>query len=263
MVKTIRRLVNYFGFDVVRRSKKGASKKTRYSRELSFYKTLTGNYYLPADAHNDIIAKTIRQGKVFEPEVVALASKYIRPNQAVLDVGSNFGQMAILFSRCVGDHGKVYAFDADDFVFEVLKKNIAANGLEAKVIPTFGAVHNVSNETLYFPVQDFERFETYGSYGIDYKGNKGRAVPTIAIDDMNISGPVCFMKVDVQGGDLFAMQGAVKLIERNRMPILFEYEYHFEDELDMCFQDYVDFVRDIGYRFKKVINGHNFLIVPK
>ena len=39
-------------------------------------------------------------------------------------------------------------------------------------------------------------------------------------------------------------------------------EYAFEDEFKLSFQDYVDFVQSINYRFEKVVSGHNFLIVP-
>jgi hypothetical protein len=58
------------------------------------------------------------------------------------------------------------------------------------------------------------------------------------------------------------MKGAVETIARNRTPILFEYEYQFEEDYNFYFQDYVDFVRSIDYKFKNVISGHNFLIVP-
>lgn len=259
----LRKAINSLGIDVVRFRRKDITKKSKRSGVLSFHRTATGNYYLPADAHLDVIANTIKAGGIFENEVVTLASKYIKHGTAVLDVGSNFGQMAILFSKMVGKKGRVYAFDADDFVFSILKKNIKANKLEGHVTATYGAVHNIPGETLFFPVQDFERFSSYGSYGIDYKGRKGREVPTVTIDSLNIAHPVSFMKVDVQGGDLYAMQGAVRTIQRNQMPILFEYEYHFEDELGMNFQDYVDFVSSIGYKFEKVMNGHNYLIIPK
>jgi FkbM family methyltransferase len=169
----------------------------------------------------------------------------------------------MLFAQQTGPSGKVYSLEADDFVFEILKKNIDANDLRSSVFPVFGAVHNVDDQILYFPVQDFKRWSSYGSYGIDYNAASGRAVKTFTIDSLGITEPVSFMKIDIQGGDLQAMQGAVKTIERNRMPIIFEYEYHFEDEYKLCFQEYVDFVQSIGYRFEKVVNGHNFLIVSK
>ena len=47
------------------------------------------------------------------------------------------------------------------------------------------------------------------------------------------------------------------------MPIVFEYEYLFEDELHLSFQEYVDFVLDSGYYFAKVIKGYNFLVLPR
>jgi hypothetical protein len=71
------------------------------------------------------------------------------------------------------------------------------------------------------------------------------------------------MKVDVQGGDLFALQGAIRTIAKHRMPIIFEYEYLFEDELSLRFQEYVDFVLAQGYYFAKVIMGQNYLVLPR
>ncbi|MBL7937052.1 MAG: FkbM family methyltransferase [Bacteroidia bacterium] len=217
---------------------------------------------MPKHAYSDVVVQTIIADQIFDEPIVDLASKYIKKGTAVLDVGSNFGQMAILFSVMTGDEGQVYAFDADDFVYSVLQKNIEANH-KKNIIPNFGAVHYKDNETLYFPVQDFKRFNAFGSYGIDYKNNKGRPVKTLTIDSLNISTPISFMKIDVQGGDLYALQGAKHTILKHKMPIIFEYEYLFEEELNFTFQQYVDFVAEIDYKFERVINGHNFLITPK
>lgn len=259
MKKLVKKIINSFGFDIVRIQHKVRSTK---STRLTLYKTSTGTYYLPTDAKADIVAQTIIQNNIFENEVYLLASKYIKVGTTVLDVGANFGQMSILFSQQTGDTGKIYSFDADDFVFEILKKNIAINN-RGNIIPIFGAVHNKNNEVLFFPEQDFVEYQAYGSYGIDYNASEGRKLASLTIDSLNIQEEISFMKIDIQGGDLQAMQGAVNTIERNRMPILFEYEYHFEDRFKMNFQQYVDFVSSINYKFEKVINGHNFLIVPK
>ena len=168
--------------------------------------------------------------------------------------------MAILFSKLVGDNGYIYAFEADDFIYSILEKNCKENA--SNIIPYIGAVHNKSDETLYFPEQDFETYDTYGSYGIDYLGGKGRAIKTITIDDIDYKLPVSFIKVDIEGGDLLALKGAIKTIEKYKCPILFEYEYQFEEKLNLSFQDYVDFVKKIDYHFERVIMGNNFLILP-
>lgn len=247
------------GYELV---KLPARKKSIVSNKLMLHKTKTGNYYLPTDAPDDVIACAIMANKIFDENIYKLAKEYIKKNSTVLDVGSNFGQMAILFSELTGDNGKVYAFDANDFVFQILTKNIEANN-KKNITPIFGAVHNIPKEYLYFPAPDLNKYSTYGSFGIDYKNNQGMQVPTVTIDSLNIQEPISFMKIDIQGGDLYAMQGAVNTITKNKMPILFEYEYTFENQMPHNFQDYVDFVNQIHYKFAKVIDGQNYLILPR
>jgi FkbM family methyltransferase len=256
--KIVRKFVNSLGYDIVKIS----PSQTVRTKNLTLYKTATGNFYLPTDAKGDIVAQTIIQNNVFDNEVVDLAMRHIRKGTTVLDIGANFGQMSVLFSGFTGEQGKVYSFDADDFVFDILKKNIEVNG-KTNIIPIFGAVHSVSNEILYFPEQDFIDYKAYGAYGVDYNASSGRKVKSLTIDDLNIEDEISFMKIDIQGGDLQAMEGAKKTIGKNKMPIIFEYEYHFEEKFSMNFQQYVDFVSSINYKFEKVINGHNFLILPK
>jgi FkbM family methyltransferase len=236
--------------------------KSTKTKELSYHQTKTGNYYLPKDAHGDCIAKCIKDNQIFDEDIIKIAQKYILPGTAVLDVGANFGQMTVLFSKYVGKTGKVYSFDADDFIFDILQKNTRKNGCH-NVECIFGAVYKEQGETLYFPEQDFLRFQTYGSYGINFKTNVGRKVETLTIDSLDISMPISFMKIDVQGSDLFVMQGAVKTIKKYKMPIIFEFEHLFQDDFDLSFQEYVDFVSSINYRFERVVNGQNYLILPK
>jgi hypothetical protein len=126
-----------------------------------------------------------------------------------------------------------------------------------------GAVYNTLGKKLVFPEPDFKRFPSYGSYGIDPNAREGRTVESVTIDSLAIEGPVSFMKVDIQGSDLFALQGARETILKYKMPILFEYEEQFQKDFHTSFDDYIDFVRSINYRFEKIIYGINYLVVPK
>lgn len=55
-------------------------------------------------------------------------------------------------------------------------------------------------------------------------------MPTLKIDGLKFERPVSFIKIDVQGGDLFALQGGVETINRFRMSAIFEYEWIFKEE---------------------------------
>lgn len=229
---------------------------------LSFYKTPIGNYYLPANHKRDIVAYAMRRGKVFEDEIVNLALQYIKEGSVVLDVGANYGQMSLIFSSKVGNNGDVYSFEAQQFVYDILRKNIEANHC-GNIKPIYGAVYDKPDLELLFPKPDFSEFTAYGSYGINPLARTGDKVQTLTIDSIRFEKPISFMKVDIQGSDLFALRGAMATIKEHKMPIVFEYEEQFQDQFDTSFQDYVDFVNEIGYKFKKTILNINYLIVPK
>lgn len=230
--------------------------------DINYYETPIGNYYLPNNAPNDIVINSMKMGKYFEEYILDVAERYIVPNTAVLDVGANLGQMSIQFSKLTGLGGEIYSFEADDYIFDFFLKSIEANKC-TNIKPIFGAVYNEFNKILHFPKQDFLKFGAYGSYGLNPQSSIGREVKTITIDSLEIKRPISFMKVDVQGSDLFAMQGAEQTIRRNKMPIIFEFEQQFQKDFNTSFQDYVDFVEHISYKFEEVIGDINYLILPK
>lgn len=261
--KALRSLVNKTGYDLHRlEAPRVRVRAVKTEGGLALYETSLGDFYLPVDARNDIIINHMKQGRVFEPEVVEVAERFIRKDTAVLDVGANFGQMSVIFSKLVGDGGTVYSFEAQKKVFEVLEKNIAVNKI-ANIKPLFNAVYFESDQTFYFPEPDFVKFGAYGSYNLPLDAVAGQRVESLKIDDLKIDQPISFMKVDVQGCDLFAMQGAVETIEKHKMPILFEFEQQFQETYKTSFQDYAAFVDSIGYKFVEIIMGINYLIEPK
>ncbi len=256
----LKKTLNKIGYEIVKVNLKN-NEKSRRTKELTYYETKTGNYYLPADAKGDEIARAIISGEIFDKDILEASKGFISENTAVLDVGANFGQMTILLSKFLNNKGKVYSFEADDFIFSILEKNIQANRCK-NVETVFGVVSDKNNEMHFYPEQDFERFQTYGSYGPNPNINVGRKVKTLTIDSLGISEKISFMKFDIQGYDLRGMRGAVETIKKNKMPIIFEFEWLFQDDLNLSFQEYVDFVLSIGYRFDRLINAQNYLIVP-
>lgn len=221
-----------------------------------------GKMAIPTYPDTDIIAKAIKRGEIFEQHIVQEAEQYIRPGTACIDVGANFGQMSLIFSKLVGESGAVYSVEADDYCQHIIEKNISLNDI-GNINLIKAAAHKVDNQQVRFPDQDFHLFGTYGSYGIEPKNSDGRLVNTITVDSLKIPLEVSFMKVDIQGADLWAMQGAVQTIHKYKFPIIFEYEEQFQESFDTSFDDYVNFVKDINYKFVKTIASINFLIAPK
>lgn len=258
----IRRFLNKRGFEIIKQEYLGDPYPGKRSEDGMLYQTPMGTYLLPEDAERDAVAKFMMRGKIHDKEIIDVARRFIEKGTAALDVGANFGQMSFLFAEMTGPEGAVYAFEAQDKVARFLKKNIELSGhTNIKVIE--GAVYNKDGKTLIFPEPDYSKIDPYGSNAINPKLKTGREVKTYTIDSLNIAEPISFMKVDVQGSDLFAMQGARQTILKNRMPILFEFEQEFQERFGTSFEDYVAFAASINYRFAEVIALKNFLLLPK
>jgi FkbM family methyltransferase len=246
MKRAIKQIINLLGYNIQKPFTK-MHQKSILSNKLLYYKTKTGNYYLPEKAYGDNVANSIKTGEIYQ----------------ILDIGSNYGQMSILFSNFLTSiDSKVYSFEANPFVFNILVKNIEINNKKNKIIPVQGAVWNNNKSDLHFQNVDFIEYQSYGSYGIDFSESSNTIVKSLTIDSLSINEEIGFIKIDIQGSDLEAMQGAIKLIKKNKCPILFEYEYLFEDKMNFNFQDYVNFINQIDYKFIRVI-GNNYLIIPK
>ena len=96
------------------------TKKSIISEKLKRYKTKTGIYYLPKFAYQDVIRNEIIKNRIFDKEVFDLGKQYIKDNTIVIDAGSNFGQMSILFSKV--KRVDIYSFEASPYIFKILKK---------------------------------------------------------------------------------------------------------------------------------------------
>ena len=90
---------------------------------LKRYKTKTGEYYLPLFAFKDGIRNRIINNEITDKVIFDKIKDFIEPDTIVLDLGANFGQMSILWSKCK-PNVKVYAFEASKYVFSILKKTL-------------------------------------------------------------------------------------------------------------------------------------------
>src|SRR5258705_7962363 len=99
MKDLIRHFLNKRNYEIIKQPYIG-DKYPNLSKDKNEYycETPNGKYFLPNYERDAVISYLIR-GKNFEPEIIETAKKYIKPGTAVLDIGANFGQMTIAFSK--------------------------------------------------------------------------------------------------------------------------------------------------------------------
>lgn len=85
----------------------------------------------------------------FEPHIVTLSKSLISKNDVVLDVGANVGLHTLLFSKLVGEEGKVVAFEPNELNLQRLKLNISLNSISNIQIESSAVSNEIGEKLLY------------------------------------------------------------------------------------------------------------------
>jgi FkbM family methyltransferase len=147
-------------------------------------------------------------------------SNAMKRNQTVIDVGANIGYFTLLFARQVGPLGKVYAFEPGPISFSLLKVNILINGYQNCILENKAVSSKTETQTLYI-CPTGESDNRVSGVEIDFGPEKRTRmdIDSVSLDDY-FSGKdqkIDFIKMDIQGGEYFALQGMQKLIRQNPM----------------------------------------------
>lgn len=143
-----------------------------------------------------------------EIESVVWCRRLIRPGMRVLDVGAHIGYYTSLFSRLVGEKGAVYAFEPHPENFAVLTRNARRGNVRRFNLAVGDRSGHV---TLHLSPGSSNHSLMPG-----YTESRGTLqVECAVLDDLFAAGelpPVDFVKIDVEGGELAALNGMERLL---------------------------------------------------
>jgi FkbM family methyltransferase len=186
-----------------------------------------------------------------EPVCTRVYLQHLRKGDHVLDVGSNLGYYALLAARAIGPAGRVLGFEPARDVYSILERNVARSGLtNIQVFPW--AISDRS-----------EPIEFYGSevpsWGSliqekDLLQAKPTTVQAKKLDDLLDEFPrfrPTVLRMDVEGGELMALEGAQRLL-RECKPCIFVEIHPFAFEWQRAHQMLIQ-LRNSGYSSGVVI----------
>lgn len=148
--------------------------------------------------------------KVDDKNIVSVESGDI-----VLDIGGCWGDTALYFAHKVGVNGKVYSFEFIPENIKLFRLNTSFNpNLVSQIELVTNPISNISGQTIYFKdngpgsTVQFEPFE-----------EQTGTTTTISIDDFvksNNINTIDFIKMDIEGAEPLALEGAIETIKRFR-----------------------------------------------
>ncbi len=171
----------------------------------------------------------------------------IEPGDIVIDGGAAWGETALMFSTQAGPTGRVIAVECVPDVLEVFNENMALNpsisgGGRVELVTQ--ALWDVSDETVVFE----DNGPGSKVVGLSETANAATARTTVSIDDLvrRLELPrVDFIKMDIEGSELAALEGARDTLKRFR-PKLALSAYHKPEDLHVLPQYLADL--GVGYR---------------
>jgi len=143
-------------------------------------------------------------------QMLSVFRRVLRADDVVIDGGANIGLFSLVASRCVGPHGRIYAFEPQPAVSRLLHENIALN--RADNITVVGkAASDQSGQATFYEFEDSTHDLPSLGKRPDKKVERAYQVETVRIDDV-VNERVRLYKLDIEGAEWFAMRGSERIL---------------------------------------------------
>lgn len=146
--------------------------------------------------------------------------RYYQPvmGDKILDIGAGMGEDAWVFSRAVGERGRILAVEAHPTTYQILRDFIHYNRLP-NVDPYFGAACNHPGRAIITdrPMSDWQLNSL--SFGQNTSMTAGHGVPAFRLDDLEpvIGFPrIAFIKMNIEGAEALALEGAQHTLSKTQ-----------------------------------------------
>lgn len=146
-----------------------------------------------------------------EQTFVRLVSEAIPAGAVVVEGGAHLGFVTVHAARAAGPNGRVFAFEPNGDVLDVLRRNLQLNGVEDRVEIVPKALGDSTGTARFFSRADESSLYEPGGDADPIE------VDVIRADEL-IQEPVDVVKLDIEGAELAALRGMEGFLTGARPP---------------------------------------------
>lgn len=174
-------------------------------------------------ARNDALSDLLVSDQ-FENAELKFVEISLKAGMIVLDIGANQGVYTLLASKLVGPQGKVFAFEPSPRDRKALARNLTLNRSKNVTVCDVALGESNTQAVLFTAEPHFS--------GCSSLRPPAKDIPTATFPvDVNVlrlddwiattgAGPIDFIKLDVEGGELSVLKGAPNLLQVRPRPII-------------------------------------------
>lgn len=178
------------------------------------------------------IGGEFKNGSYWDIDTLEKLRQYVNPSRNILEIGGHCGTSSIIYSSFLNKEQKIYVYEPQQNMYNLLVKNINQNNLQNKIIPNKfgifcfegnGKMNNIDLDGGGGVVSKRYNEEShlncnFGGIGL---GSDGEEVSLTTIDNMKLDN-IGYIHCDAQGSENFIFSKGIETIKKYRPVILYE-----------------------------------------
>ncbi len=219
--------------------------------------SVTDGFKMKLDPAEKIPSHIAFEG-MYEPGLRSLIKKTLNPGDHFLDIGSNIGYFSCLARSIVGPTGKVSVLEANPSMATQVMENLELNGWTDSV-----DIHEIAawnkEDTLTFNLAPIGK-SGMGSVRDLSEINKSIEVEALPLDKIfsNENKKISAIKIDVEGAETQVIDGAKKVLQRDKPVIFIELSDQYLKQLGSSAEQLLGkLIKGLDYKIHKYDNSGN------
>jgi len=190
--------------------------------------------------------------------------KYLREGMIVFDVGANIGEITLLFSRFVGENGKVFSFEACSTTYKKLESICYQSGHNNITLNNLAVSDTIGYVDFYVYPDENSGWNSLAkrpleNYGINIKTFRCDKVQSITIDrfcEENNLNHIDLLKIDVEGAEYQVLLGAKQMLRQKAIKCcVFEFGATTFD-MGNTPENIEIYLAHLGYSIRNIVPGN-------
>jgi FkbM family methyltransferase len=169
----------------------------------------------------DPLQRHMANERDYEPEVSWIYPYLLRHGDTFIDGGAHIGYLTLLASSCVGASGAVHAFEPVSRTHDALTRNVARNRATNVRLNKVALGPRAGTLDLELPIDpEGEGILAWGATAIQAGRGSVERVPMTTLDayaERAKLRSIRVLKLDLEGAELGALEGARDLLQRRRV----------------------------------------------
>ena len=200
----------------------------RWWRYISFKKPVIMKWmdglFLRIYPKNEVFRALFVKG-IYDPNLIVVINALLPAKGVFLDIGSNMGYCSLLMSKAVGEDGRVFAIEPSERDFLRLVDNVNLNRLGNVNVYRLAVSDKIGRVNISIATEERSALNTLGTEF----SNKGiEKIQTEEVDSVTLDAfveeeeidRIDVIKMDIEGSELKALNGARNTIERHRPALI-------------------------------------------